>query len=407
MKFTYRCTDCGTEYSPVEIIYLCPGCQEKQEPGTFQKGVLKTILDPDYLKSLASRESVSPKDFSPYPIPYLQSYPVGNTPLIAPRKLRTKSGCPGLFLKNDGLNPSGSLKDRASQLVAAQAMHFSENMVALASTGNAGSAMACAGASYGLNIVLFVPETAPKAKLMQSVLYGATVVPIQGTYDEAFALSIEFTKRKGGINRNTAFNPLTIEGKKTVSIEIFNQLGRTVPDVVYVPTGDGVILAGVYKGFFDLKEAGITEKLPRIVCVQAEKSNAVADAYRTGTMKALEKAETRADSISVASPANGRMAVEYIKSSGGWVTEVADQEITLAQLTLSRDAGVLAEPAAAAAYAGFVRDWDKFRGDEIIIVLLTGTGFKDMDSVKDHVAIPPSIPPGVDEIGNLTGTSLH
>jgi len=403
MNFVYKCSDCGKEYSSDKMIYLCPECRKNQEPGFFQKGVLKTFLDKDYLKSLKKDQEANPRDFLPYPVPKTAAYPVGNTPLTAPYRLREKTAFSGLYLKNDGVNPSGSLKDRASLLVAAQALHFSETMVALASTGNAGSAMACAGAAYGLNIVLFVPESAPMAKLMQSVLYGAAVIPVQGTYDQAFSLSIEFTKQKGGINRNTAYNPLTIEGKKTVSIEIFNQLGGKTPDYMYVPTGDGVILAGVYKGFFDLREAGFTERIPKIVCVQAEKSNAVAQAFNSGIMKALERSETRADSISVASPANGRMAVEYIHDSGGWVTEVADEEILQAQLELNSRAGVLSEPAAAAAYAGFLKDRGKLRDDETAVVLLTGTGFKDMDSVKDSIIIPESIPPEIDALEGLSG----
>ena len=142
-------------------------------------------------------------------------------------------------------SPSGSFKDRASQLIAAQALAHNEHSIALASTGNAGAAMSCAGAAYGLEIILFVPETAPVNKLMQSVLYGATVVPVRGSYDDAFALSIAYSERFGGINRNTAYNPMTVEGKKSVSIELFLQLGRQVPDVVYVSVGDGCIYGGV------------------------------------------------------------------------------------------------------------------------------------------------------------------
>ncbi len=404
MNFKYVCSDCGKEYASDSIMYRCPDCTASAPaPGEMQKGNLITVLDSGYLSSLSRRESVSPADFSPYPVPNAAAYPVGNTPLVSPRRLLEALGVKNLFLKNDGANPSGSFKDRASQLVAAQALHFGENTVALASTGNAGSAMACAGAAYGLNIVLFVPETAPKAKLLQSVLYGATVVPVKGTYDDAFALSIEYSREFGGINRNTAFNPMTVEGKKTISIELFNQLGRKAPDIVYVPVGDGVIYAGVYKGFYDLKEAGLIPKLPQIICAQSTKSNAISQAWKTGRMNTIPAASTTADSISVSSPANGRMAVRYIKESGSWATEITDEAILKAQLELAREAGVFVEPAASAAWAAFRKDaeTEMFDKNASVVILLTGTGFKDLKAVEDAVTIPPSIEPTIEAVRKL------
>jgi len=260
--------------------------------------------------------------------------------------------------------------------------------------------MACAGAALGLKVILFVPVTAPKAKLMQSVLYGATVIPIRGTYDDAFKLSIEYTQKFGGINRNTAYNPLTIEGKKTVSIEIFHQLGRNTPDVIFVPVGDGVIYAGVYKGFADLKAAGLIEKIPQIVGVQSTGSNAIAQAFQSGNMLAIKKAATNADSISVASPANGRMAVKFMRACRGWATEVSDAAISQAQLQLCREAGVFVEPAAAAAWAGFLKDRAKINSDKKVVVLLTGLGFKDLAAVEKMVKIPEAVEPDLDSIIN-------
>ena len=400
MKFYYRCTDCGAKYASDLIRYLCPRCESEQVSGEFQAGALETILDPEYLASLKKQPVISPADFLVYQLPNAAAYPVGNTPLVTPEKLRQQYGFPKLFLKNDGANPSGSLKDRASALVAAQALQHNEQTVVLASTGNAGSAMACAGAALGLKVILFVPATAPKAKLMQSALYGATVIPIRGTYDDAFKLSIEYTRKFGGINRNTAYNPLTIEGKKTVSIEIFNQLGRNAPDVVFVPVGDGVIYAGVYKGFADLKTAGLIGKIPQIVGVQSTGSNAIAQAFQSGNMLAIKKAATNADSISVASPANGRMAVKFMRACRGWATEVSDAAISQAQLQLCREAGVFVEPAAAAAWAGFLKDRAKINSDKKVVVLLTGLGFKDLAAVEKMVKIPEAVEPDLDSIIN-------
>lgn len=395
MRFTYVCNDCGKEYRTDEVMYTCTSCAaQHNDPNEFRKGNLIVVYDLDDIQSLSKKQDLTFYDFFPYPVPDKECFPIGETPIAHPIRLRERYGFANLSLKLDNSLPSGSFKDRASQLIAAQAIAHGEHKIALASTGNAGAAMSCAGAAYGLEIVLFVPETAPVNKLMQSVLYGATVVPVKGSYDDAFALSIVYTDRFGGINRNTAYNPMTVEGKKSVSIELFLQLGRKVPEVVYVPTGDGCIYAGVCKGFIDLHRAGLIAQVPHVVCVQSTSSNAISQAWRTRLFRDVE-ATTRADSISVSSPANGRMAVRYIDETAGWSTEVTDAEILEAQLELTKDAGVFVEPAAACAWAGFLKDSEKlakeFGKDVDVCVLLTGTGFKDMAVFEGRVALPDSI----------------
>ncbi len=392
MKFSYRCTTCGEIYPSDKIIYRCPRCAESSDNSGFQRGNLETLLDPTVLADLGKKESVTPEDYSPYPIPKSEAFPVGNTPLVVSEKLCKKYNLPRLVFKQEGANPSGSFKDRASQLVAAQAMHFGEQKVVLASTGNAGSAMACAGAAYGLDIYLFVPASAPINKLMQSVLYGAKVIPIKGTYDDAFGLSIEYSNRFGGINRNTGYNPMTVEGKKGVSIELYNQLGERAPDTIYVPVGDGVIFSGVGKGFSDLVDSNRIQKMPKMVCSQSDKSNAISRAWQSGEERTITPS-TRADSISVGSPACGSMAVDYIRKSDGWATEISDSDILDAQLELAKEAGLFAEPAAAAAWAACRADalQGKLDSTEQVVVLLTGTGFKDMAVFQDVASVPPSV----------------
>ncbi len=394
MKFKYVCVDCGREFVTDEIIYQCPECAAKQKDGEFPRGYLKVIYDDREIKELAKKDHVSIYDFFPYDVPDKEVYPVGTTPIVVPKRLNQKLGLRNVFCKMDAYLPSGSFKDRASQLIAAQAIAHDTRKIALASTGNAGAAMSCAGAAYGLDIILFVPQTAPINKLMQSVLYGATVVPVKGSYDDAFLLSIEYTKHFGGINRNTAYNPMTIEGKKSVSIELFEQLGRKVPDIVYVPVGDGCIISGVYKGFYDLLQAGLIKRIPHIVCSQSEKSNAISQAFKTGQFKSIE-ATTRADSISVDIPASGRMAVQYLKAYDGWCTEVTEKEILDAQMTLVHDSGIFVEPASATAWAALNKDRDmlkqRFGEDASICVLLTGIGFKDMAVFDGRVRMPEAI----------------
>jgi threonine synthase len=227
------------------------------------------------------------------------------------------------------------------------------------------------------------------------LLHGASVVPVEGSYDDAFQLSLEYTGRYGGLNRNTAYHPLTIEGKKTVGLEIWQQNGWRAPSVVIVPTGDGVILAGVYKAFEDLREAGLIPHLPRLICVQAETSCAIHNYVSTGHYRNAPKPDTVADSISVSVPSNAHLARAAVLLSLGSSLTVSDAEILEAQRTLAQASGVFAEPAAAAAVAALA----KLRGTKMlepgdqVVVLITGHGLKDVDAVLRGVEVPAAIPP--------------
>ena len=385
-------------------MYQCPECSKENDGKTFPKGNLIVKLDKEVLEKARKKDHVTPNDFYPYPSEDESEYPIGITPLMAPRRLQKETGMKNLFFKLDSQLISGSFKDRASYEVALQAKALGEKKIALASTGNAGAAMSAVVAAMGLDIILFVPYTAPINKLMQSVLYGAKVIPVKGTYDDAFKLSIEYTKLHGGINRNTAYNPMTIEGKKSISIELFEQLGRKAPDAVYVPVGDGCIIAGVAKGFSDLLEAGLIDKMPRMICCQSEKSAAISNSVELGDYSEFG-ATTRADSISVGLPANGRMAGEYVKASKGWCVRVSDEDILSSQIDLTSKAGVLAEPAAACAWAAFKKDKERLKKeageDALAVVLLTGSGFKDMKAFDGRVSMPPAIENSVEEVAKL------
>lgn len=404
MRFRYVCSDCGRVYDTEDLMYQCPVCASLNDGTSFSRGNLIVELSDEVLQNAKKKEHVSANDFYPYPNDNDMEYPIGTTPLMKPERLSRELGVPNLLFKLDSQLISGSFKDRASYEVALQARALGEKKIALASTGNAGAAMSAVGAAMGLDIILFVPASAPINKLMQSVLYGAKVVPVKGSYDDAFKLSIEYTKLKGGINRNTAYNPMTIEGKKSISIELFEQMGRKIPDAVYVPVGDGCIIAGVAKGFIDLKRAGLIDKMPRIICCQSTESAAISNAIKSEDYSEF-KATTRADSISVGLPANGRMARRYVIESEGWAVTVKDQEILDSQLELTSKAGVLAEPAAACAYAAFKKDKEHFievlGENATAVVLLTGTGFKDMKVFDGRVSLPEAIENNVDEIKKL------
>ena len=395
---SYRCTTCGKGLQTDDLIYRCPECSAGKGEGGFQKGNLLVEFDPAMLEGRGF--PVNPLGLFPYEIDFHASFPAGNTPLVIPERLRALEELPELFCKCEMANPSGSYKDRASLLVAAQAKALGVGKVVLASTGNAGSAMSCAGAALGLDIVLFVPASAPLEKLAQSVFYGARVIPVNGTYDDAFALSLEYSARFGGINRNTAYNPMTIEGKKSAAIEIVNQMDGEVPDIVYIPAGDGVIYSGMVKGFSDLKKAGLISRLPACVAVQPRGSNALYLSWREGRDILLEKTSTKADSLAVCSPACGEPALQFMNECGGWAVEVTDEEIGSAQEVLAGKAGLFVEPSSAAALAGIKKDKKEGRitGRERAVLLLTGTGHKDMKAVTDRISLPAPVDCSLDEV---------
>lgn len=400
MGYKYVCSDCGREYDSSDFMYLCPECEKENDGSSFIKGVLRIELDDAALEKAKKRGKAVKEDFYPISVTHSDEYKIGPTPLVRNKRL---SGLENAFFKLDSLLPSGSFKDRASYLVGEEALLRGERKIVLASTGNAGAAMSAVGASLSLDIVLFVPKTAPVNKLMQSILYGAHVVPVNGTYDDAFMLSIEYTKRHGGINRNTAYNPFTIEGKKSVSIELFNDLGQRCPDVVYVPVGDGCIISGVIKGFMDLKKAGFIDKLPEVIAVQSTKSDAIARALESGIYAPIS-ASTIADSISVDMPAAGRMAVSYIRKTGGRAVSVSDQEIIDAEFMLAKG-GIFSEPASSASYAGFLKDRNriekKYGKDVSAVILITGTAFKDMKVFDNKVKLPEPIENSIEALDKL------
>ncbi len=406
-KFKYKCIDCGAEYNNASIIYLCPVCSSCNHDNSPPKGVLKVIYDYDCIKKqISSFANLKENRFlSLMPYDKNESLPdlrIGNTPLYEISSLDGEKIGSSLFLKDDSQNATYSFKDRASAVVSAYAKEKGIGTIVAASTGNAGSSLAGLCASQGQRSVILVPETAPVAKLTQIIMYGAVLIPVKGTYDDAFDLSIKATEEFGWYNRNTAFNPLTIEGKKTVAFELYEQLGHSIPDRVFVPVGDGCIISGVYKGFEDLLNLRLIEKIPVIVMVQSEKSDNLIRNLDTSEFK-IKKACTLADSISVDIPRNFFMTRHFINKYNGEYLTVSDDEIIEASKILSRNTGLFSEPAACAAFAGVLsyKKMNKLTESSKNVVLLTGSGLKDLNSVKNVLNIPESIEPDIKNLKNL------
>jgi threonine synthase len=387
----WRCTQCGEDYSLDEVRYLCPKCGRDYRPGMPLKGVLEAWFD--YLSIGVEAEKVNdPADlgmnflleyFSPLDMEFYPPIPVGRTPLFYPPRLAGELGMEYLFLKNDGLNPSGSLKDRASQLVVAEANRLGIDEIVCASTGNAASSLACVCAAAGKKAVIFAPAKAPSAKLTQILVHGAELHKVDGTYDDAFAAALSYSETHACLNRNTGYHPFTIEGKKTAGLEIFAQMG-TIPDWIVVPVGDGVILAGIHKAFWDLLNAGIISHMPHLLAVQAESSDAITRYWETGNYANAAAPSTIADSISVRTPSNADWSILALQQTEGKAIRVSDQEILSCQKELAAKTGVFAEPSSSATLAGLKaalkKEW--IIPEESVVLLITGHGLKDIDAVR-------------------------
>ena len=405
-KYIYHCINCGNEYSSRDMMYLCPSCSAAPVADAPPRGVLKTVYDYEKIRrSVPGFKELREEGFiSLLPLDSIESLPplsTGNTPLCRVYSPDRRKLPYRLFFKDDSRNPTWSFKDRASALVSAYAVESGLGTIVTASTGNAGSSLAGICASQHQRAVVIVPEKAPLAKLTQIVMYGATLVPVRGTYDDAFDLSMKASGQFGWYNRNTAYNPLTIEGKKTVSFELFEQMGYKVPDTIFIPAGDGVIMSGVYKGFEDLLRLDIIDHMPVIVAVQSELSDNLVRNINSADFTVIASS-TIADSISVDIPRNFYMARDFIREYGGKTLTVTDEEILDASAMLAAGTGLFAEPAAAAAYAGFLA----YERNGLIpalsdnIVLLTGSGLKDTASVQSLIRMPEPILPTLDHLAD-------
>ena len=340
----------------------------------------------------------------------LPPLPVGDTPLLRADRLAGMLGLQSLYIKDDGRNPSASLKDRASAIAVARARETGREVVATASTGNAAAALAAMGAAAALPTVIFVPRTAPEAKIAQLLVYGSRVLAVDGSYDDAFDLCIRACEEFEWYNRNTGFNPYMTEGKKTVSFEIAAQIAAQrggaepvdgsgtlptfeAPDSVFVSVGDGSIVGGVYKGFWELQRLGWIERIPRIFGVQSANSAAIYNAWRDRMqLPQPVSATTVADSISVNAPRDAVKALRAVRESGGAFVLAEDEAILQAILPLARLGGVFAEPAGATALAGLFEAQRQglIQADETVVVINTGSGLKDVPAAM-KVAGAPSV----------------
>ncbi len=392
-----KCVSCGQAFRANEIDYTCPKCGPILGTLDVQYDFksIASILTQD---SLARNHNYTHWRYLPIlPIQdasFIPRLAVGWTPIYRAKKLEQEWGMEGVWVKDDGRNPTASYKDRASSVGVVKALEKGAKTVTAASTGNAASSWSAFTRIANLKTIIFVPQNAPRAKLAQLLLYGATVIQVKGTYDEAFEFCCQAAEKWGWYNRSTAINPYLGEGKKTGAFEICEQLNWQIPDYVFVSVGDGCIIQGLWKGFQEFYELMLIDKLPIMIGVQAEGSAPLVKAWLAGAKQAKPLSpNTIADSISVGIPRDQVKALRAVRESGGQFVEVSDAEILLAVSTLARKTGILAEPAGAAAYAGLKKLVESgVIGDrDTAVVSVTGNGLKDIDGVMKAVSDQPVV----------------
>ena len=403
-----KCLICGKEYGPDEVDYVCPN------HGT--EGILDVQYDYDLIgRRISQGDLLHSTNYTIWRYkPLLPIMPeatvppltVGWTPLYRTSRLAAEVGLKYLWVKDDGRLPTASFKDRASAIAIVKAQERQAEVIAVASTGNAAAALSGLCASVKQPNVIFVPESAPQAKIAQLLVFGSTVMLVKGTYDDAFALSMQAVAEYGWYNRNTGYNPYMTEGKKTVSFEICEQLGWRAPDRIFVSVGDGCIIGGIHKGLKDLLALGWISQMPKLMGIQAEGSAYMAQAWQNNEnilTKPPIEAQTVADSISAGLPRDRIKALAAVTDTDGAYLTVTDEEILAAIPALARGCGVFAEPAGATAYAGLVKaiNQDLVSPDERIVVINTGNGLKDiagaMRATEQVGTSPYHVAPNLDD----------
>ena len=388
-----KCVKCGKEYPATPDVTTC-------ECG----GILDIVYDYDYIKSHLTKEKLAArKDLTMWR--YRELLPieeetentplrVGNTPLYEEPRLAEMLGLGHLYVKDDGLNPTSSLKDRASAMAVAKAKEAGKDIIACSSTGNAASSLAGNAAAAGMKTYIFVPSRAPKGKVAQLLTFGATVVSVQGNYEETFELSSKAIDRWGWYNRNAAVNPYLSEGKKTVSLEICEQLQWKAPDYIAVAVGDGCTISGVWKGLKDLYAIGFIDKLPRLISCQAEGCCPLNRAIEEKAPWHPMEENTLADSIAVGVPRNPDKALQAIEESHGLVVNVSDAEIMAAQKLLGSVCGLFGEPAGVTGTAGVRKlcEMGVLGKDDTVVTMISGNGLKDVENAIKAAGAPISCP---------------
>ena len=405
------CRNCGLA-QPLAIAYVCPACF----------GPLEVTYDYDVIRASLTRDVIASRapgiwrylELLPVDAPPVRSLPVGSTPLIPADRLGATLGVDRLWIKDDTRNPSLSFKDRPAAIAAARAVDFAVPALACASTGNLAGATAAAAAAVGLPAYVFIPADLETAKVDHALSYGATVVPIDGTYDDVNRLCLEIADETGWGFININLRPFYAEGSKTLAYEIAESLGWRSPDVIVAPVASGAMFTRVARGFEELADIGLIERRPiRFVGGQAAGCAPVATAFEAGTdvIEPVREPDTIVRSLAIGNPADGRYVVEVARETGGSVESIPDDVTAGAIRDVARLEGIFPETAggvtlgavAAARRRGVIRD------DDEVVALLTGNGLKTPDArtlgLPDGRGLAPVLRPSLSAFESWLGSA--
>ena len=394
-----KCVKCGKEYAAVPDLTTCScgGILDIQyDYAALRRDLSREMLAQNPDRSMWRYRPLLPieEDSAPPPLR------VGWSPLYEASRLGAELGLKKLYIKDDGQNPTASLKDRASALAVVKAKEAGADTIACSSTGNAASSLAGNAAAAGLRTYIFVPSRAPKGKVAQLRIFGSTVISVDGSYEDTFELSKAAIDKWGWYNRNAAINPYLSEGKKTVTLEIMEQLNWQVPDYIALSVGDGCTIAGAWKGLVDLYEVGLIDKLPKLIAVQAEGCCPLNRAIQTGEPWQPMEENPLAASIAVGVPRNPDKALNAIRASHGVAVNVSDEEILAAMRLLGRTQGVFGEPAGVTGTAGVKKalELGLISPDSTVVSIVTGNGLKDVQNGIKAAGEPMLVKPDMDAL---------
>ncbi len=405
-----RCRACG-EAGPDGAAFVCSRCF----------GPLEPVYDLDGIRERISRESFDTRDATIWryaellPVTQLPSagLRVGRSPLTDAPRLAARLGLDKLWVKDDSRNPTLSFKDRPVAVAAARAAEWGYRTLACASTGNLSAAVAAAAAAYGLRAVVFIPADLEPAKIAQARALGATVVRVEGPYDDVNRLCLELTgELEGWAVLNVNLRPFYAEGSKTIAYEIAEQLGWRAPDALVAPLASGSMYTKLARGFDELVGVGLIEEAPvRFFGGQANGCAPIADAFRSGSdiVRPVEKPDTIVRSLSIGSPADGGYAIRQARDSDAAILGASDDETIAAIRLLAETEGILTETAGGVTLAALRRAIDdgRIRRDEETVLLITGNGLKTLDALdgNDAVELPEPIAPSFDAFEDWWGSS--
>ncbi|MEL4305605.1 threonine synthase [Methanococcoides sp. LMO-2] len=391
-----ECIECGQKYTDSEVVYTCK-CG----------GLLDVIYDYSAIQLDMERlRTEAPSVWKYKALLPVEGKPVsiheGGTPLYRCDRLAEKIGIKELYVKHEGLNPSGSFKDRGMTVGVTKAMELGMKTLACASTGNTSASLSTYGAKAGLPVIVLLPEgKVALGKVAQALIHGAKVLSIRGNFDEAVVLVRQLCDEEK-IYLLNSINPYRLEGQKTIGYEICDQLGFNVPDRVIVPVGNAGNTAAIYKGFRELRELGVTESVPKMTGIQTEGACPVTKAFKKGVEEIIpeKNPETIATAIRIGNPVNAKKALRAIYGSGGYSEAVSDEELIEAQKDLAQLEGIGVEPASATSVAGLKKliDSGVIDRDETVVCITTGHLLKDPEEVINISTKPITVDANIEAV---------